>query len=473
MKEEIKIKGSELINISCTRNILNQMINCVCKIKINKNNETEINNNEEEIMNNEEEINNNEAEIINKPAYGTGFFCKLPLNENKDINCLLTNYHVLNEKYFEENKEINILLNDDSEAKKINLNIKRIIYYNKKFDTTIIELKDEDNIKEFLELDNNIFKDNEDTFYKGESIYIIQYPNGKEACVSYGMLNKINNHNIIHICSTEYGSSGSPILNLKNNKVIGIHKGTPDYTKNYNHGTLLKYPLNDFIDKNKRKNNITGEIYINKDNINKDIRIINSFENVKREGKWKDDKDDYLYENEEEIKENLEIKINEKKIEFTYYNKFKEEGKYLIEYSFKNNLTKINHIFYGCNLLINLNLSKFNTQNVTNMSGMFWGCNSLRHLKLLNFNTQNVTDMSRMFCDCNSLKNLNLSNFNTQHLTDMKFMFSHCYSLTNLNLSNFNTQNIRDMDGIFYGCKSLKKEKIITKDKKILNKFLY
>ena len=55
----------------------------------------------------------------------------------------------------------------------------------------------------------------------------------------------------------------------------------------------------------------------------------------------------------------------------------------------------------------------------------------------------------------------------------MKFMFSHCYSLTNLNLSNFNTQNIRDMDGIFYGCKSLKKEKIITKDNKILNKFLY
>ena len=429
MKEEIKIKGSELINIQCTRNILNQMINCICKIKINKNNETEINNNEEEIMNNEAEINNNETEIINKPAYGTGFFCKVPLNENKNINCLLTNYHVLNEKYFEENKEINILLNDDSEAKKINLNIKRIIYYNKKFDTTIIELKDEDNIKEFLELDNNIFKDNEDTFYKGESIYIIQYPNGKEACV--------------------------------------------DYTKNYNHGTLLKYPLNDFNDKNKRKNNIIGEIYINKDNINKDIRIINSFENVKREGKWKDDKDDYLYENEEEIKENLEIEINEKKIEFTYYYKFKEEGKYLIEYSFKNNLTKINHMFYGCNLLINLNLFKFNTQYVTNMSGMFWGCNSLRHLKLLNFNTQNVTDMSRMFCDCNSLKNLNLSNFNTQNLTDMKFMFSHCYSLTNLNLSNFNTQNIRDMDGIFYGCKSLKKEKIITKDKKVLNKFLY
>ena len=39
----------------------------------------------------------------------------------------MTNYHVLNEKYCEENKEIIILLNDDSEAKLIDLNIKRII----------------------------------------------------------------------------------------------------------------------------------------------------------------------------------------------------------------------------------------------------------------------------------------------------------------------------------------------------------
>ena len=49
-----------------------------------------------------------------------------------------------NEKYCEKNKEIIILLNDDSEAKLIDLNIKRIIYYNEEYDTTIIELKEED-----------------------------------------------------------------------------------------------------------------------------------------------------------------------------------------------------------------------------------------------------------------------------------------------------------------------------------------
>ena len=71
------------------------------------------------------------------------------------------------------------------------------------------------------------------------------------------------------------------------------------------------------------ENIIIGEIYINKDNINKDIRIINSFENAKREEKWEDSKDDWKYENEKEIKENIVIKINGAIIEFVYYYKFK------------------------------------------------------------------------------------------------------------------------------------------------------
>ena len=196
---------------------------------------------------------------------------------------------------------------------------------------------------------------------------------------------------------------------------------------------------------NINKNFIIGEIYIDKEDINKDIQIINSFENLKREGKLNVAKDyEYDYENEKEIKGNIEIKINGKIIEFIYYYKFKDEGKYIIEYKFKNNLTKTNHMFYGCDLT-NLDLSNFNTQNVTNMSWMFSRCNSLTNLNLLNFNTQNVTNMSCMFYGCNSLTNLNLSNFTTQNVPDIKYMFSDC--------------------------KSLKKKNIITKDKKILNYF--
>ena len=123
-------------------------------------------------------------------------------------------------------------------------------------------------------------------------------------------------------------------------------------------------------------NIIIGEIYIKKNNINEDIRIINSFENFKREDKWwKDSKDVYKSENENEIKENTEIKINGKIIEFSYYYKFKEEGKYIIEYIFKNNLTKTNYMFSGCKSLTNLDLSNFNTQNINNMYDMF--CNNM------------------------------------------------------------------------------------------------
>ena len=110
MKEEIKIKSSELINISCTRNILNQMIKCICKIK--KQGET-----------------------------GTGFFCKIPfINNNKSF--LITNNHVLDEKYFMENKEIQLLLNDEKETKVIKIVNKkeRNKYFNKEYDIALIEL---------------------------------------------------------------------------------------------------------------------------------------------------------------------------------------------------------------------------------------------------------------------------------------------------------------------------------------------
>ena len=67
------------------------------------------------------------------------------------------------------------------------------------------------------------------------------------------------------------------------------------------------------------KNIIIGEIDIYYDYINEDIAIINSFENYKREHKWIGDKeDDWKYENEKEIKENIEIKINNKIIPFSY-----------------------------------------------------------------------------------------------------------------------------------------------------------
>ena len=55
------------------------------------------------------------------------------------MKVLMTDYSIIDEKYLKENKEINITLNEDKETKKIDLNIKRIIYFNKGYDLTIIE----------------------------------------------------------------------------------------------------------------------------------------------------------------------------------------------------------------------------------------------------------------------------------------------------------------------------------------------
>ena len=149
---------------------------------------------------------------------------------------------------------------------------------------------------------------------------------------------------------------------------------------------------------------ILAEINVEKSDVNEDIRIINSFEENKRTFELKDKEDDFKYENEKEIKENCKIKINDEEIGFNYFYKFKEEGKYILEYTFENNIKNVAYMFCDCSSLENIYLSNFNTQNVTDMRYMFYKCNSLTNIDLSNFNTQNVTNMSFMFSGCYSLK---------------------------------------------------------------------
>ena len=143
----------------------------------------------------------------------------------------------------------------------INLN-NRNYYFSEKYDTTIIELNSEE-IKdfEFLELDeNNINKQISKNELTGESLYSIQYPKGGNAVVSYGILSnnkkeKKNEYHFTHLCSTEKGSSGSPILLKESKKIIGIHKGYSNNDKIvYNNAYFLNYPINEFKLKLKKKN---------------------------------------------------------------------------------------------------------------------------------------------------------------------------------------------------------------------------
>lgn len=103
--------------------------------------------------------------------------------------------------------------------------------------------------------------------------YIIQYSSGDKVGVSYGVIDKIDEHKIEHCCNTESGSSGSPIINLTNNEIIGIHIGGIK-SNEINLGTLLKYPIKGFIEKIYSGNfNKFIKKNINISNVNHEIKI--------------------------------------------------------------------------------------------------------------------------------------------------------------------------------------------------------
>ena len=202
-----------------------------------------------------------------------------------------------------------------------------------------------------------------------------------------------------------------------------------------------------------KNNNIIGEIEINSEDINKNISIINSFENAQRNYGFGYERE---YKNEKEIKESVKIKINGKNIDdFSYVHIFDKIGKYKIEYLFKKQLKKTNHLFYKCVNIVSLNLMNFNTTNVTKMNFMFHCCKSLKKLNLSNINTKKVTNIKYMFGGCSKLESINLKKFNTQNVEDMSHLFWDCKSLKNVDLSEFNTQNAINMSNMFNGCKLL------------------
>lgn len=217
-------------------------------------------------------------------AQGTGFFCKIPFpNKENLMPVLITNNHIISqESLSRENEIISLMVRNEQKVKNLNLN-NRINYTNQDYDITIIELKEKDDIQNFLELDDNIIdtilsnedNDTSNRVYLKETLYILQYPEGKLS-VSYGILENISidkKFNFNHSCSTKAGSSGSPIINLSTRKIIGIHKEGIQ-GNNYNRATFLNYPIRAFI-KEKIKENYKNTI-INKSSNIEVIKEINN-----------------------------------------------------------------------------------------------------------------------------------------------------------------------------------------------------
>ena len=147
-KEDYMVGCPNLISFDCTEKIINQMKKNICRIKMGEN-------------------------------QGTGFFCKIPFpDRDNTLKVLITNNHIINEEIlYKNNQKISIYIKEEKKLKYLNLD-NRIKYTNKKeeYDITIIELKDEDEINNFLELDDKIINDiikneNENNDYIDKTFY--------------------------------------------------------------------------------------------------------------------------------------------------------------------------------------------------------------------------------------------------------------------------------------------------------------
>ena len=201
------------ISFEQTKKILEQMGNYICKI------------------------------IIDNDTKGTGFLCKIPLHgDNKLAPVLITNNNVINDDILARKKDITIesFCTSSIKSKKLNLS-NRTAYNNKKLGISIIEIVNKDGFKNInmLELDEDMLSGKIIKFID-KSIYMI-HSNQETLYVSYGLVNdmgKNQSYNFIHTCKAFNGSSGSPILNLENNKIIGIHSST---NANINKGFFLNF----------------------------------------------------------------------------------------------------------------------------------------------------------------------------------------------------------------------------------------
>lgn len=322
-----------------------------------------------------------------------GFFCIFPY-ESKTIKVYITRFS----EDFIKDGQIYVYLNNKNKNLCLYLNNERKIYISQNNDLLIIEIKDTDDINNFLELDEEfINKKNKNTMFDSNSIYILY-----ESHISYGLYQYLNDYEIKILLFNDifdfkfpfkanpintlndYSSYSycSPILNLENNKVIGVFvsKGK---------GILLKYLLDEFIklynierkakkikqikDNNNiiiksninpdfNKNEIRMKINIAKCHVNNKILLINNLSdnsNLFEKGLEKLDEKD------------IDIYIDDIKSENLKYFIPTKAGIYYIKIQFNKYLKDCFSMFSDNNIIIDLNLASFDTRNVTNMKEMF------------------------------------------------------------------------------------------------------
>ena len=361
-----------------------------------------------------------------KEVIGLGFLCNIP---SKNMKAFITYNHVIDYEFL--NNEQKIMYYDyKKEKKEINIKLDRYKYTNEKIDITIIEIIEQDNIKNYLEIDDCINSRN----YNNKEVLYIQINEDIINYIQSKIIKKDEEYIINNACKE------GVILLEKNSKIIGVYND-----KKYIHMNKIINSINFII----------GKVEITKEDIGKEIQLINN-------------KNEYDYGINDDI-ENILIIINGiiKKNILTF--KFDAVGLKKIYY-ISEDLTDMSFMFGDCSKLKEINLASFDTTKVTNMRYMFWECVGLEQINLTSFDTSNVTNMSGMFGRCLGLKEIDLpDSFDTSQVTNMSYMFQRCSGLKKINFpEKFITSRVTNMQEMFFQCSELKeiflRESFITSE---------
>ena len=403
-----------------------------------------------------------------------------PINENTKI---LIKIKEIDEKYKEIKEEINNIKNQNN----------RMIYNEEERNKIINDIKKELNIKEILK----------DLLIKDKEIINILYNEFENKLNN----NKKENNNKIEesvnkIINEKYSNKidittyNDDINKIKNdinnqiNEISNIKNIIKEKIKNElnNKDNIIIKQINEQINiiNNKIKDNyITLKVEIKKEDIDKDIVILNQcwiyklFKNFELEDieieingehtpiKYKhDDYDSYCTNYNEKSKDSYNsMKIySELNNNYSFYWNFSSEGIYDIKIIFNKKLCFCAGLFCECKNIIQADLSKFNCSNVLSCNRMFYYCENIKEIILGKLDFSLVIDFSYMFSYCKNLVDLDVTNFNTKNSKSFYCMFQCCKSLKKIDVSKFNSSKCETINGMFEDCNNITEIDMINWD---------
>ena len=120
-------------------------------------------------------------------------------------------------------------------------------------------------------------------------------------------------------------------------------------------------------------------------------------------------------------------------------------------------LDDLSGVFARLNKVEVIDISGWDTSNVTFMDDMFRKCAKLKNIiGIENLDVSKLEDASCMFYGCENLIELDLTNWNPISLENMSYMFYNCLNLKIIkNIENWQLPNIKDVSYMFYECTKL------------------